>query len=445
MSPPAEQLFLADRTFLPGTDGAEVREGIGVLEHSGDIAAVGPAGELRRAHPDAVAVPLPGKALLPGTVSTHTHTFQYLVRGFGDDLDFFDWREKGIYRYSLKLDADGIHTGALLAFAELLRHGTTTAVDFFYLNDQANENAEAVIQAARDVGIRVVLARCLYDWDGAPAKYRETVPVARRNVEALVDKYRHDRMAQAHPAPHSPHGASAEMIRAGAEIARDRRVPLHIHVAEGRYEVEETVAKHRLTPMRWLASLGVLDARCLAVHGVWLDDGELDLLKERGAALSYNPSSNMFLGDGITPIPKWIARGIPVTLGVDGGCSNNQASIFGEMRTCALLQKVNALDARAVTAEQVFAMGTSNAAGALGLPIGSIAPGRRADFVTLDLADLSLLPAQQLRKNVVYAQSAKAVRDVFVDGRRVVAEGRLTSMEEGAIAERVARLTAGWT
>lgn len=440
------QLFVADQTLVrdPDSGAATFREDVAVLEEEGDIRAVGPVAEMKREHPGAPVVDLAGKALLPGTVSTHTHTFQYLLRGFGDDREFFDWRAKGIYAFSPRLDAKGIHVGALLAFGELLRHGTTTAVDFFYLNDQANENAEAVIQAARDLGIRVVMARCLYDWEGAPARYREAVPVARRNAEALVAKYRDDRMVQVHVAPHSPHGASAEMIRTGAGIAQEAGVPLHIHVAEGQYEVKETLERHGLTPMRWLETLGVLDGRCMAVHGVWLDDGELDLMRERGACLSYNPSSNMFLGDGVTPIPRWIARNIPVTLGVDGGCSNNQASIFGEMRMCALLQKVTALDARAVTAEQVLDMGTANAEIALGLPVGSIAPGKRADLTTLDLGDLSLLPVQQLRKNVVYAQSAKAVRDVFVDGRRVVKDGRLATVPEERIAEQVAGLTADW-
>ena len=434
------QLLLPDRILLRDS----IPAGHAVLVDRGDIAAVGPADALAATHPHAEKIDLRGRALLPGTVSTHTHSFQYLVRGFGDDLEFFDWRANGIYKYSLKLDAKGIYVGALLCFAELLRHGTTTAVDFFYLNDQANENAEAVIQAARDVGIRVVLARCLYDWDGAPMKYREDVATARANVDALVRKYRLDRMVQAHPAPHSPHGASAEMIRTGAAIAKEHGVPVHIHVAEGQYEVKETKEKHGLTPLRWLASLGLLDARAIVVHGCWLDDGELDLLAERNGSLSYNPSSNMFLGDGVTPIPRWLKRKIPVTLGVDGGCSNNQASIFGEMRMCALLQKVTALDARAITAEQVFDMGTANAATALGLPIGEIEPGRRADFVTVDLGDLSLLPVQQLRKNVVYAQSPKAIRDVFVDGRRVVANGELTTVPSESVADQVARLTSSW-
>ncbi len=433
--------YLADQTLVTRPDGSRSFEpDVEVIEDGGTIVSVGKKTAAK--HEDVL---LPGKALLPGTVSTHTHTFQYLVRGFGDDLEFFDWRARGIYKYSLKLDAKGIYVGALLAFAELLRHGTTTAVDFFYLNDQANENGEAVLQAARDLGLRCVLARCMYDWDGAPMKYREPVELARRNVEAMIAKYRGNAMSQVHVAPHSPHGASGEMIRAGAEIAKANDVPLHIHVAEGQYEVKETLEKHGKTPMRWLETLGVLDAKAIAVHGCWLDDGELDLMRERGACLSYNPSSNMFLGDGITPIPKWLARGIPVTLGVDGGCSNNQASIFGEMRMCALLQKVNALDARAVTAEQVFDMGTANAERALGMPIGSIAPGKHADFVTLDLADLSLLPVQQLRKNVVYAQSQKAIRDVFVGGRQVVKDGRLQTVDEESVAEQVAKLTRDWS
>src|SRR3954467_5052885 len=130
------QLFIADQVFVREKESLEIRARFAVLEDKGDIVEVGAADAMKKKHPGATVVDLAGKALLPGTVSTHTHTFQYLVRGFGDDLEFFDWRERGIYKYSLKLDAKGIYVGALLAFAELLRHGTTTAVDFFYLNDQ---------------------------------------------------------------------------------------------------------------------------------------------------------------------------------------------------------------------------------------------------------------------------------------------------------------------
>src|SRR5499427_2640824 len=160
---------------------------------------------------------LPGALLLPGTVNTHCHTFQSLLRGLGDDLDFMQWRNRVLYPFSTRLDRDGIYVGAAFAFTEMLLHGATTCVDFFYLQDDGNENAEAVIQAARDVGIRLVLARTMYDWAGAPPRYRETPSAAARRVSELIHAHAGDPLLAVHPAPHSPHGASPAMIRAGFE------------------------------------------------------------------------------------------------------------------------------------------------------------------------------------------------------------------------------------
>ena len=299
-----------------------------------------------------------GKALLPGGVNTHNHTFQSLLRGLGDDLDFMGWRDRVLYPFSQRLDRDGIKVGAALAFAELLLHGATTCVDFFYLQDEGNENAEAVIEAAREIGIRLVLARTFYDWDGAPKRYREAPADAARRTRELIAAHRHDETCVVQPAPHSPHGASPAMIRAGWEVAESENTPFHIHVAEGRYEGERTLKEHGATPIRYLDRLGVLGPRMIGVHCVWLDDEEVALMGARGAALSYCPSSNMFLGDGITRIPEMLRAGVRIGLGTDGGCTNNRHSVFEEMRMTSLLQRVRLLDGTALPAEHAFAMGT---------------------------------------------------------------------------------------
>src|SRR5262245_20256272 len=239
------------------------------------------------ASPRAGDVLLPARALLPGTVNAHAHTFQSLLRGLGDDLDFAGWRDRVLYPFSERLDRDGIALGSAFAFAEMLCHGATTCVDFFYLNDDGNENAEAVIEAARRVGIRLVLARALYDWEGAPKRYRERPADATRRVESLIATHRHEDTVTVQPAPHSPHGASSAMIRAGWEVAEQAGTRFHIHVAEGQYERERTLAEHDATPIRYLDELGVLGPRTLAVHCVWLDDDEIALLGARGAALAY--------------------------------------------------------------------------------------------------------------------------------------------------------------
>ena len=405
----------------------------------GRIAFIGAA---RSAEPGDVR--LPGKALLPGTVNAHCHTFQSLLRGLGDDLDFMGWRDRVLYPFSERLDREAIALGAAFAFAEMLRHGATTCVDFFYLNDDGNENAEAVIAAAHRVGIRLVLARALYDWEGAPKRYRESVADARRRVESLIDAHRHEDTVTVQPAPHSPHGASSAMIRAGWEVAERAGSPFHIHVAEGQYEGQRTLAEHGATPIRYLDALGVLGPRTIAVHCVWLDDDEIGLMGARGAALAYCPSSNMFLGDGITRVPEMLAAGVRVGLGTDGGCTNNRLSVLEEMRMTSLLQRVRRLDGAALGAETAFDLGTRSGAGILGLEAGAIARGQLADLVAVDLGEPSLHPRTDLLKSIVYAMSPQAITDVWVHGRRVVEDGRLTTVDTHELLARVRTLTAGW-
>jgi 5-methylthioadenosine/S-adenosylhomocysteine deaminase len=389
-------------------------------------------------------VALKNRALLPGTVNAHCHTFQSLLRGLGDDLDFMAWRDQVLYPFSQRLDREGIALGAAFAFAEMLRHGATTCVDFFYLSDEGNENAEAVIEAARRVGIRLVLARTLYDWEGAPRRYRESVTDATRRTHELIALHRSDPTVRVQPAPHSPHGASSAMIRAGWEIAETEGCPFHIHVAEGQYEGERTVAEHGATPIRYLDKLGVLGPRTIGVHCVWLDDEEIALMADRGAALAYCPSSNMFLGDGITRLPEMLRAGVRVGLGTDGGCTNNRLSVFEEMRMAALLQRVRLLDGRALDAPTAFRLGTRGAAEILGVAAGLIAPGRLADLVAVDLEHPSLHPRTDLVASIVYAMSPQAVTDVWVHGRRVVEQGRLTTLNEAELLGQVRQVTRGW-
>src|SRR5689334_23764148 len=207
-------LVTADRA-LTG-DGA--RGQTSVLAVGGEIVLVGDPATVA-ADPRAAGarrIDWSHRAMVPGTINTHNHSFQSLLRGIGDDLPFLEWRDRALYRYSPRLSADDMATAALFAFGEMLLHGVTTVCDFYYLNAQGNDHASATIEAARRLGMRMVMARCFYDWDGAPASYRETVPQAVANFEALHRRY-HDpvRHLTAVPAaPHSQHGAPAAMIAA---------------------------------------------------------------------------------------------------------------------------------------------------------------------------------------------------------------------------------------
>ncbi len=385
------------------------------------------------------------RAMLPGTVNAHNHSFQSLLRGFGDDLPFLQWRERALYRFSPRLGQSGVFTGALFAFAEMALHGVTTVCDFFYLNDAGNENARAVVGAAQKLGLRVVLARSFYDWEGAPKNYRESVTDATARFHELHHEFRAAPTVTVCPAPHSLHGASEAMIRAGAEAAHEARVPWHMHLAEERYQVDEARGRYGATPLRAVDKMGLLDENLVAVHGCWFDEGERALLAERNARLAYNPNSNMFLGDGVTDVVDLVARGVRIGLGTDGGCSNSRVSVFDEMRACALLQKVSRTNGQAIDAETCFKLGTEGGGAILGLPVGKLAVGQRADVTFVDLDDPSLWPEQSLAKNVVYSMSARAVTDVFVEGEPVVRDRALVRVSLGEIQERVRKLTADWS
>jgi len=386
------------------------------------------------------------RAMVPGTVNTHNHSFQSLLRGIGDDLPFLEWRDQALYKYSPRLTAEDMGTAALFAFGEMLLHGVTTVCDFYYLNAQGNDNASATIEAARRLGIRIILARCFYDWDGAPAAYRETIPQAVTHFEELAKRYQ-DRerfLTTVQPAPHSQHGATPAMIEAGAGCARDAGVPWHIHLAEEKYQVDQSLERFGARPLHAVSALPVDMSNMIAVHGCWFDDSERALLAERGGSLAYCPGSNMFLGDGVTDLVDLCKRGVRVGLGTDGGCSNNRVSVFDEMRMAALLQKVHRTDGQAIDAETCFRLGTVTAGETLRLPIGKIAPGYRCDLVALDLDDPSLWPVQALEKNVVYALSPRAITDVVVDGQEVVVNRQLGHVPLDEIQARVSELTRDW-
>lgn len=424
-------------------DGRWERDRAVVLQ-GGRIEAVGPLEELRETYADEPAEDWGDVAIVPGTVNGHAHSFQALLRGFGDDLAFMAWRDRVLYPFSERLDRDGIRTGALLDFSEMARAGITTVADFFYLHDGGNENALAVVDAAREVGIRIVLARTMYDWTGAPKRYQEAPDRAVENFRALHAALRGDTGAFAQPAPHSVHAASATMITAGAALAEELDLPFHIHVAEGRYEREQSLERYGLSPVRYLDSLGVLSPRALLVHCVWVDEEDLAVMAERGVSVVHNPSANLFLGDGIAPVREMLARGIRVCLGTDGGCTNSRQSVFEEMRMAALLQKGRHNDASAMTAETSLQMGTVHGADALGLPVGRIAPDHAADLVALDMDSLSLQPQTTAGKQVVYAMQPEAIRRVVVGGRTIVQDGALTTVDPAEIRARVLEVTEGW-
>ena len=429
--------LVAERTLVNG----RFAENTAVVVEDGSITRVCGLDDLP---PETPVERYPRRLLVPGTINAHNHSFQSMLRGIADDCDFFTWRDRALYGYTPYMDEEAVYHGARFAFAEMIRNGVTTVCDFFYIHSQSNANDHAVIRAARDLGMRIVLARTMYDWEGAPPAYRESIPDAVARTHELWQEYHGSADVRVCPAPHSPHAASPAMIQAGSRLAGELGTRFHIHVAEGRYERDTIREKYGKTPMRWLESLGVAMDRMTAIHGVWLEDDDIRLMGERDTRLVYNPASNMFLGDGVTRILDMLAAGVRIGLGSDGGCSNNRVSVFDEMRMCALLQKVTHLDSNVLPAETAFQMGTAGSAAAVDLPAGVVAPGHYADFTLLDMDDPSLQPPWDYLKNVVYAMTPHAIREVMVAGRTIFHDDALTRVSWDDVLGGLREVTAKW-
>src|SRR5690242_1240822 len=432
-----ETTFLAERTLVDSVFQPE----IAVTVAGGKIIRVGPASEPA---PDAELRRYPQRLLLPGTLNAHNHSFQSMLRGVADDCDFFTWRDRALYAYTPRMDETAVYHGARFAFAEMIRNGVTSVCDFFYIHRDGNANDRAVIRAAQDLGMRIVLARTMYDWEGAPKEYQESIADAVARTRELWQEYRGRDDVHVCPAPHSPHAASPAMIQAGSRLAEELDTRFHIHVAEGRYERDTIRERYGKTPMRWLESLGLAMERMTAIHCVWLEDDDIGLMGARDVRLVYNPASNMFLGDGVTRIVDMLGAGVTIGLGSDGGCSNNRVSVFDEMRMCALLQKVTHLSSEVVPAETAFAMGTAGSGATLEIPAGTIATGQYADFVLLDMDDPSLQPPISYEKNVVYSMTPHAIGEVIVGGEVVFRDGAPARVPWSEVLARLNEATRDW-
>lgn len=427
----------------------ELREGEAVLvDAAGTIVEAGPVGALRDR---GAVVRLPGRALLPGLVNGHSHCWQVLLRGLGSDpRDFRAWVDEQLYPTVERLDVELFGLAARLCFAEMLRMGITTVGEFHYVHrGPGGEDVEdaydlEVLAAARAVGIRIALARTMYDRGGRPGQKRfletpdEAVAAGRRLAAAVAG----DPTQTVLPAPHSLHGASAEMLEAAGALATELGTRFHIHLAEQPGDLEVSQELHGTTPLGALEKLGLLDARTVLVHGIYNDEDAIRRLGEAGGALVYNPGTNMLLGDGIAPLPTYVAAGVDVGLGTD---ANARPDILEELRLAEQLQRatrvrMNVLP-NALGAAPFLSLATEGGAKALGLDVGALAAGRPADMVAIRLDAPSLQPALSpdavLHALVHAARPLECVDRVWVQGRLVVDRGAPTRVPLAPLASEV--------
>lgn len=416
-----------------------------ILIDGDTIVAVGDVEAITAAHPGVPLEHSADRAIVPGGVNGHGHTFQALLRGFGDDLKFGDWMGGLVHPTAAGLDNAALATGAEYDFVEMVRMGITTAVEFFYLHDEGNENSRVILDAAAAVGIRSVLARCMFDANPGPVRYRESLETYERNYRELAAEVAGNPLAEVHPAPHSVLGTSAEMLQLGSSLAHEFDVPLHVHVADSQGEVDVSNERYGLSPVGRLHDVGVLDDHLLAVHTVRVDEADLQLLAAAGSSVVHNPSTNAFLGGGIAPVVRMRELGIPIALGTDAGGANSRQSLFEEMRMAALLAKATARDGSVFTARDALLLGTAAGGKALRMPVGRISAGYKADLVELDLSALSLRPRRTVTQNIIYSMLPEAIARVTIGGRVVVENGVVLTVDAAEIASRVDTLTSSWT
>jgi 5-methylthioadenosine/S-adenosylhomocysteine deaminase len=326
------------------------------------------------------------------------------------------------------LNADKVYQGALLAAAEMIRGGITTVADGYFF-------AAEVRRAMADAGLRAVVAQGVVDFP-APG-----VPDPARNLEvaaAFLDTGAAfgDRLISA-VFCHSPYTCGPKTLTKAKDLARARGVPYFLHLAETREEVADLQRQTGLSPAAYLDRLGVLDEATVAVHGVWLEPRDQELLAKRGVKVSHCPESNLKLAAGVAPIPALLANGVTVGLGTDGAASNNNLDLWGEMSLAARLHKVWGHDPTLLPAARVVAMATKDGAAVLGLggATGTLAPGKAADLIVVDLNQPHLTPLYDPYSHLVYAARAADVRHVMVAGRWLLSDRRFTTLDWPALAE----------
>ncbi|SPE32730.1 5-methylthioadenosine/S-adenosylhomocysteine deaminase 1 [Candidatus Sulfopaludibacter sp. SbA3] len=374
----------------------------------------------------------PEAILAPGLINTHTHAAMSLFRGIADDRKLQDWLEKFIFPAEARnVTADFVRWGTRLGCLEMLLGGTTTFTDMYYFED-------VVAEAAKEAGMRGVLGETIIGFPVADAK---TPADALKFTEGFLTRFRHDPLVVPAVAPHALYTNSDETLKASRALANKYDAPLVIHLSETKKENDDILAQRHMSPTRVLDSLGVLTGRTVAAHCVWVDDADMAILKARGTGVAHCPSSNMKLASGVAPVVKMLAMDIKVGLGPDGPAgSNNDFNMFEEMDLAAKLQKVTAMDPQVLPAGQALEMATIRGARALGMEkeIGSLEAGKRADLILVRIDRPNAVPLYDAVSQMVYALKADDVRDVMVNGKPVVRDAKILTLDEKAILAKAA-------
>lgn len=367
-----------------------------------------------------------GKVIIPGLINTHTHIPMVLFRGISDDLDLNDWLTKFIFPAEAKnVNEQFVRAGTRLGLAEMIRGGTTTYCDMYYFED-------VIADETKKAGVRGVLGETIIKF---PVSDNKTPEDALAYTERFIKKWKNDPLIVPAAAPHAPYTLETATLRSIRQQSDRLDSTVVIHVAETKKERDDILAQYGKTPVEYLDNIGFLSNRTIAAHSVWLTPNEIDIYKNRGVGSAHCPQSNMKLASGVAPVPQMLIKDVAVGIGTDGAASNNDLNMWEEMDTAAKLHKLTSNDPKTLPAEQAFEMATIRGARALHLDkiTGSLEVGKRADIVILDMDSLNQTPSFNIYSSLVYSTKANDVRTVIINGRLVMLDRRLLTLNESAI------------
>jgi 5-methylthioadenosine/S-adenosylhomocysteine deaminase len=412
-------------------DGARAIYQDGSVAIRGDsIAAVGKRAEIESRYRAPQVVDARDHLVLPGFINGHTHVPMTLFRGLHDDVTLNDWLYKYIFPAEAKnVNEQFVRWGTRLAAAEQIRAGVTTFADMYYFED-------AIAEETKAAGMRGVLGETLIDFP-APDNKSEAEMLA--YTEKFLKRWQGDPLIHAAPAPHSIYTCSKKTLQDAAALARKYHAPILIHVAEMKKEWEDSNKTNGMSPVQYLEKIGVLGPEIVAAHCIFVDEADRKLLAERGVGCVHNPSSNMMIASGVSPVLEMRAAGIAVGLGTDGPAgSNNDLDVMEEIDLAAKLAKISKLNPLALNAKAVVEMATIDGARALHMDkeIGSLEAGKKADLVLINLREPNAVPMYDVYAQIAYSLKASDVDTVLIGGRVVMRDRKLLTVDEPGVLER---------
>jgi 5-methylthioadenosine/S-adenosylhomocysteine deaminase len=426
-------LIISNGTVVTMDPGGRVLERGAVAIQGRDIVAVDTVDAVTASFSAPSTIDAAGHIVMPGLVNTHTHAPMVLYRGLADDLALMEWLQKYIFPAEARtVTPEFVRAGTRLAALEMIQSGTTAYADMYYFEEE-------IANATKAAGLRGVLGQTIIEFPVADAK---TPAEGLARADAFIEAWAGDELIVPAIAPHAMYTLDTATLKAARRIADRHRAPVLIHLAETRDEVAIARQRYKMTPVRYLDSIGFFGPRTIAAHGVHLTPADIRTLAARGVAVSHNPESNMKLASGTAPVVALRRGGVTVALGTDGAASNNDLDMFEAMRQAALLHKHATGDPRVIPARTALEMATIDGARTLGLDreIGSLEPGKRADLLIVSTGAARQTPMYDPLSHLVYVTRGDDVRTVLVNGRVLMQDRRVVTLNE----RRVKREAAAW-